>query len=334
MDAAGEPAFRRNPELEEVLDLLNRSLEPAEDYILDRLSIERRPLVFIVGCARSGSTLLFQWLAQTGVFAYPTNFLSRFYAAPCVGAYIQQMLFEPAFQFRDELLLAPALGSFTSALGKTAGALSPHEFWYFWRHRMPQFGDKTPVIDEDTVIDFERIERDLAGLATIFQKPFVAKGHLLNWMIAPLAKHLKEAYFIFLRRIPLFTAQSLLEARVAYHGTTQKWYPVEPPEYEVLCRLRPEEQVAGQVYYTEKAVAEGLASMDPDRWIAVAYEDFCANPPQVWTQIAAMLAAHPGWPQPEIAVTAPASFESANQKRLPADVLDTISAAYQSFSTP
>ena len=94
--------------------------------------------------------------------------------------------------------------------------------------------------------------------------------------------------------------------------------------------MSPEEQVAGQVYYTEKAVREGLALISPDRWIPVAYEDFCANPQQVWKKIATMLATHPGWEGGEIAVTP--SFESANQRRLPDKVLDKISAAYTTFS--
>jgi len=42
-----------------------------------------------VGALRSGTTLFMQWLANTGVFSYPTNILSQFFGAPVIGAKIQ-----------------------------------------------------------------------------------------------------------------------------------------------------------------------------------------------------------------------------------------------------
>ena len=38
-------------------------------------------VVLVVGGPRSGSTVMMQWLASSGVFAYPSNLLSRFYRA-------------------------------------------------------------------------------------------------------------------------------------------------------------------------------------------------------------------------------------------------------------
>ena len=55
-------------------------LKVAETPLLKEPSPDRRPIILILGCARSESTLLLQLLAESGAFAYPTNFLSRFYA--------------------------------------------------------------------------------------------------------------------------------------------------------------------------------------------------------------------------------------------------------------
>ena len=65
--------------------------------------MERFSKVFVVGALRSGTTLFTQWLATTGLTAYPTNLLSRFYGAPLVGAKIQQLLTDPPTLSRRNL---------------------------------------------------------------------------------------------------------------------------------------------------------------------------------------------------------------------------------------
>ena len=69
------PEFQRNEKLEDLLRLITHPLEVAETEILKGRPLERRPVVLIVGCARAGSTLLLQFLANSGKFGYPSNFL-------------------------------------------------------------------------------------------------------------------------------------------------------------------------------------------------------------------------------------------------------------------
>ena len=76
--------------LEQLLAEINGLLGPVEEQIFNEYRMPRYPVLFVVGMPRCGSTLLMQWLAQTARFAYPTNLLSRFYAAPAIGARIQQ----------------------------------------------------------------------------------------------------------------------------------------------------------------------------------------------------------------------------------------------------
>ena len=100
MDSGRTGRFRRNPELEKLLEEINNLLGPAEDEIAARFDRPRYPVVLVVGGPRSGSTLMMQWLARLGLFACPTNLLSRFYRAPFIGAKIQQLLADPIFGFR------------------------------------------------------------------------------------------------------------------------------------------------------------------------------------------------------------------------------------------
>src|SRR5699024_1803087 len=85
---------KRDNKLEDILGLLNETLEDDERDLISRFDTPEYPTIFIVGNARSGTTLLYQWLASTGLFAYPSNIVSRFYNAPYIGALIHQMFVE------------------------------------------------------------------------------------------------------------------------------------------------------------------------------------------------------------------------------------------------
>lgn len=80
--------FRRNELLENFLAELNSDLQPSEQALLKQQTSADadHPVIFVMGPLRSGTTLFMQWLANTGLVAYPTNLLSRFYQAPVLGA--------------------------------------------------------------------------------------------------------------------------------------------------------------------------------------------------------------------------------------------------------
>ena len=69
---------KRTKVLEDLLDKVNCLLEEPELNEVSHLKQPKLPTVFIVGNPRSGTTLLYQWLAATGLFAYPSNIMSRF----------------------------------------------------------------------------------------------------------------------------------------------------------------------------------------------------------------------------------------------------------------
>src|SRR5690554_5370560 len=87
-------SHKKNHILENLFPELDELLTPVEQKVLNRFNKPQKKVFFIVGCARSGSTLLYQFLAKTNSFAYPTNLVSRFYYAPYVGARIQQLLLD------------------------------------------------------------------------------------------------------------------------------------------------------------------------------------------------------------------------------------------------
>lgn len=278
-------AFRRNELLERLLAELGDDLQPSEKLLLSRYGQAEMqfPLVLVMGALRSGTTLFTQWLANLGLVAYPTNLLARFYQTPIIGAKIQLLLTDPRYNFRDELGAFVQQAEYRSENGKTKGVLAPNEFWYFWRRFL-----KEPTRDVWTeeelraTMDTQTLLAEVVGLMDIFQKPFAAKGMLFNYNIPFLDSIFAKVLFVQIKRDPVANVASILEARRRQLGSEKTWYSFKIPEYEMLKDLEPIGQSAGQLYYINKAVTQGLAVVAEPRRLVVQYEDFCANPRAVF----------------------------------------------------
>ncbi len=326
---------RRNQKLEDLLAELDRDLTGAVDRLPADLEHPRLPAVFVVGCPRSGTTLMYQWLAATGLFTYPTNFVSRFPTAPWIGERIQLLLTDPDYDFHGELGggEGTVADRFSSRLGKTTGLTAPHEFWYWWRRFLPARETHALSPRDLATVDTGGLLRELAAWEAVRDRPLAMKGLILNWNLPWLADLLPDAVFIHLRRDPFFTMQSLLAARRDFSGDTRRWYSFRPPEFHDLQDKDPAQQVAGQVLFTDQAVSEGLADLPSHRVIRVAYEDFCRHPKDVYERLLASLAAA-GYPVTE-AYTGPDSFPvsdrihvSSGEKAALETAWETLSAGY------
>ncbi|MGR9087961.1 MAG: sulfotransferase [Gammaproteobacteria bacterium] len=286
--------FRRNDRLERLLHSLNDQLACAEEEALTHYAQEGDfPVVFVMGPLRSGTTLFMQWLAGSGLAAYPTNLLSRFYGAPVVGAQIQLLMTDPRFNFRNEILDFCSPVAFESENGKTRGALAPNEFWYFWRRFLP-FGELDWMPDEELVrtVDRARLVSELTTLTRVFGKPFALKGMIVNYHIPFLDALFKKALFIQIKREPVANIASILAARRRQLGNENAWYSFRIPEYPELKALDPVSQAAGQLYYINKAVDAGMKTVDEARKLTVQYEDFCLRPETVYRQLLGKLAGY------------------------------------------
>ncbi len=329
MEEGRRSVHERNRGLEELLAELSVLLAPAEEAALSLPRERDWPVVLVVGLPRSGTTLAMQWLATSGAFAYPTNLLSRFYAAPAIGARVQELLTNPQFAFRDELEGLAAPVDFHSDLGKTRGPLAPNEFWYFWRRFLPTVGIE-PIGDLLDEVDAEGLNAELAAVADVFGKPFALKGLMWVYDLPGAARLLPTAVFLHVERDPVYNAQSLLEARERFFGDRERWYSARPPEAATLDALTPVEQVIGQVVYTQRHIAAGLREVDPTRKLHVRYDAFCRDPASTWRELAVCLAAQ-GCDLPSY--DGPARFDDTDQPRLPAEDLDALRAALEALES-
>lgn len=280
MNIGRSKEFVRDQSLEDVLKELNQSIPGC---MSPPYETPQYPVVLIVGAPRSGTTLMLQWLAASGMFAYPSNLIARFYGNPYMGARIQQATL--TYDSNRQIFTKEQSLAFSSDLGRTEGALAPSEFWYFWR-RFFEFGDTNFLKAEKLAqIDTHAFLTGLAGLEAALSAPIATKGMILNWNLPFLDKVLPHALFINVERDPFYNAQSLLQARERFFGDRKRWYSFKPPEYDLLSNEPPLSQVVGQIYYNRTGVQDGLAAVEKSRKLSIDYSAFCANPKHVMSLI-------------------------------------------------
>ncbi len=325
MNTARAKAFSRDQNLEAVLMELNGAM-------LDTLPPPYRkpkyPVIFIMGCPRSGSTLTLQWLANLGLFTYPSNLIARFYGNPYMAGRIQQALVD--YDTRNQIGLHKQ-ENYSSALGRTMGALAPSEYWYYWRQFF-HFGEIQQLTNTElTAVDTTKFVEGIAGLEAAFDKPVIMKGMILDWHIPFLDSLFEKTIFINVERDDFFTAQSLYHAREKFFGDVHKWYSFKPPEYDQLKALSVYEQLAGQVYYTKNAVRDGLSNITSNRIINIAYEEFCQTPERLISKIAACSKQY-DYHFPDTAIINTRQFHSTNTESLPQNRVKELRKAVQMYN--
>ena len=281
-DEQRSSAFARNPLLEGVLSLLGDALQPSA--VSADWRVPTRPIVFVIGPPRSGSTYLMQRLASTGTFGYPSNIVARFHMAPYVGALTHRLLVDPDLDYRGELEgIDPSIRP-SSSLGKTHGPANVNEFWYAWRPHLPSTGADQFTDAEVAEIDRVGLQAMLAALEAGFDRPLALKAQLLAFHAEVLGEIFPSAVFLRLRRRADDVVGSILGARERHTGSIESWWSLRPHNLQDLLELSPVDQVRAQVSQVEDAL-DGAANVLGDRIVDVDFDELTANPEGVDHQV-------------------------------------------------
>jgi len=322
--------FRANDKLNTLLSELKELLSPVQ-MTIDCPSQPQWPVGCIIGNPRSGSTLLLQFMASTGVFSYPTNVLTRFAYAPYIGALIQKMLFDPEYDFHGDFAEIHSPVNFASDLGKSKGVLATNEFQHFFRNYMPNFDVEWLNDDALKKIDCKALAKGLASIEKAFNQPFVTKANILQYNLEFFDRGISSLFYMYIKRVPIFIMQSILISREKYYDTRDIWLSVKPKEYEQLKGMDLYHQIAGQVYFTEMAIENGLRCVSDRNQLTIEYEFLCEDPKAVYKRIVEKYALLGCDLNPKY--NGPKSFVCYNKISLPQDELDSLQSAYDDFAS-
>lgn len=282
--------FTRDEALEQVLQALNRRLREGPQGLHAPNPL---PQVFILGCARSGSTLLLQWLAASGRFCYPTNIMSRFYGDPYVGALAHRALLD--LDVKGEIFpeRPRSVTGFRSTLGRAQGPAEPHDMGYFWKSYFRFGATQADLVEVPSAEELARLKSDLDGVRNVFGAPMVMKALQMNWQLDILTRLFPEALYLVTERDVFDNARSLLEARRTFFQDDGRWFSFKPAEHAAIAALPPFEQTLAQVHCTNRAVKEQLDRSPGSKVLHVAYRELCEAPERLFTRIAEALSMDP-----------------------------------------
>ncbi|GAB5522331.1 MAG: hypothetical protein Roseis2KO_02030 [Roseivirga sp.] len=311
--------FRKDAFAEKYLNEANMALGAVENSILEEMEVtgSSQPLIFVVGVQRSGTTLLNQMIINHFDVAYPNNFVARYWKSPIVGS----ILFQNLGLKEDSL-------SYRSDMGYTAGLTGPHEFGYFWRHWFPD--DPYHAAFTGDSIDNKLFKKQMNTWLAYQQKPLIFKNlHKVSFRIAKLAKLFPKSIFIHIQRDPFFVAQSTYESRLKLFGSEEEWFGVQPPEFPELSKQSVAEQIAGQIYYTNKFIENEMLELSEDRKLDLSYEELIGDIAQTAGRLIRFLHEQHGVGLSQGFDNV--DFKSTNRTRLPKEKEELLSSAIQKY---
>lgn len=230
------------------------------------------PHIIICGPARSGTTLMYQVLAQNLNVAYVRNFTSAFSRSPVLAS----RLFTRKNTGRHKQ-------DYENYYGKTAGMQSPSEANHLWNQWV-----EPDSSEFRTVLSLEGATH-MADFFTCFSasesKPTLSKNNNANAFADLVAQSLDNAYFICLTRETRYLAQSLLQARIEINGDIDQSYGVTQASSESMNMATegdatndPVKQVLKQIDYLNNLAKEQQEKLGAERFWIVDYEVFCNDP--------------------------------------------------------
>ncbi len=223
--------------------------------------------IFIVGAPRTGSTLLYQLMIGRLRLAFISNVMAL---APRRMILITKL---------THGRMARVKGTRESQAGYVPGLISPNEAGAVMRAWF-----ESEVSPEERVL----IRNTAIRLSQLCGAPLALKNLLNSLRLENIHRVFPEARFIYVRRDPLYTAQSIVLTRERELGDRSQWLGPRPAGLDAVTPRNPLFQALWQVRSIESAVEDFLRRVAPQS-IEVSYAELCQRPQHTLTSIAESL---------------------------------------------
>lgn len=273
-----------------------------ERQLYEKAPPATRPLIFICGPPRSGTTLVYQTLIDHLPVDYFSNLTSLFPRSPLMA----QRMFGRIVGTSD--------GNYENFYGKTNRLAGTNDALYLWDRWFGRDRSHAPKLL--LARQANAMRQFFAACEIVYERPLVNKNNSLNVSAHLVAEELGNAYFLCLTRNRQPLAESLYRARCDIHGSPDVPYGLTDPELAQPTRDDPIESVCKQVLYFERIQQSQLERIGNERFWLVRYEQFCEQPEVLLQRVATeMLGIDPAAVKP---VTR--QFQPSNKQRVSSEI--------------
>lgn len=240
-------------------------MKGSEKKKLKNSTTSSEPIILILGGSRSGTTLVYQTLAQYLPVSYFSNFIASFNSSP-ITAY---KLFHK--------LIPKTKNDFKSYFGSVKGLDGPNDAFALWNRWLGEDRNHVPEnIDEETKADMKAF---FNAWSQTTKMPFLNKNNR-NSLCAPMfASIFPNIYFVEIYRDPIYVAQSLVLSRRAVQGSEKiGWGLLSTDSENSTDPLAYIDDICLQVHQVNELINKNRAKIDSKKYFRVSYEEFCENP--------------------------------------------------------
>jgi hypothetical protein len=228
---------------------------------------EHQP-IFIIGAPRTGSTILYQALTNLYEVLYVDNLTCRFY-----------MNFFFGFWLSNKIFGNKPNNNYQSDYGNTSkyGLHAPSEcgnFWYRWLPKGNHFVDYVDITDKMV----EQIRKEVVAVTNYFDKPIIFKNLNAGQRLRLIWKCFPDALFLYIKRDPFFTIQSVLIGRKINNIPADRLWGIKPRNHSDLLALDEISMVTAQVYFLEKQIEKDLQLFKDKNRLVIKYERLVLEP--------------------------------------------------------
>jgi len=222
--------------------------------------VPEQPCLFIIGPPRSGSTIFYQLMSSLLDISYVDNLANLARENPYMGHRLSLDIFGNSSH-----------SSYTSAYGQTSssGLHAPAEALFFYKWFPDHHFTRADHLSSKQKSEFRQT---LFAMIKRSNKALVIKNLSFSLRIQALKDFLPEARYIVVKREPLYTAQSLLQAMRKNNQPENKVWGIRPENYKELEKLDLYEMVVRQVHEIEQQIVEDLRSIPQEKVLYVEYE--------------------------------------------------------------
>lgn len=219
--------------------------------------------IIVLGPPRSGTTLFYQFFTDMYRVAWFSNLADKKARWPCLATLIVNRK------------IARHRSDYSSQYGTTQGSAGPAEarrLWSLWFTY--NYADES--VDSEIV---DHCRRVLGYVTSLTDMPFVTKNpdHCIRCRALDAA--FPDAIYVRIRRNPLDVARSVLNARLNYLGSYEKWFGVRPPEIDENTDLSVTDQALLQIAHLENRLDHEFSNLiRPEYQVTIDYDRFCDAP--------------------------------------------------------